>query len=131
MIYIITLDTLDKMVYTSDILATNIQQKPKEAIMARALAERTTKEQLRSQATFSLVQHESTCTRCGGLMVHDFCLDVLTSIGESKFDAKRCVQCGEVVDPVILRNRGSRQEPMTSRSGSFSNDSVESLSVNR
>ena len=101
------------MVYTLDILVTNIEHKPKEAIMARALAERTTKEQLRSQATFSAVQHESTCTRCGGLMVHDFCLDVLTSIGESKFDAKRCVQCGEVVDPIILQNRGTRQEPMT------------------
>ena len=46
-------------------------------------------------------------------MVQDVCLDVLGSIGESEFAAKRCVQCGEVVDPVILRNRGTRQEPMT------------------
>ena len=53
------------------------------------------------------------------------------SIGESKFDAKRCVPCGEVVDPVILRNRGARQGPMTGRSRNFSNNSVESLSVNR
>ena len=99
--------------------------------MARALTEKIRNEQLPNHTAISAIQHESMCARCGGLMVHDFCLDVLTSIGESKFDAKRCVQCGEVVDPVILRNRGSRQEPMTSRSGSFSNDSVESLSVNR
>ena len=45
-------------------------------------------------------------------MVQDFCLDVLDNIGESEFAAKRCVLCGEVVDPVILRNRGARQEPM-------------------
>jgi hypothetical protein len=45
-------------------------------------------------------------------MVSDFCLDVLGSIGEAEFAAKRCVQCGEVVDPVILRNRGTRHEAM-------------------
>ena len=98
--------------------------------MARALAERTTEEQLQSQKTSYAVQDKSRCARCGGLMVHDFCLDVLTSIGESKFVAKRCVQCGEVVDPVILSNRGIRQEPMIGRSGNFSDNSVESLRVN-
>lgn len=82
-----------------------------EVIMARSLAERTTEEQLRSQTTFSPVQHEWKCTRCGGLMVNDFCLDVLTSTGEPKCDAKRCVQCGEIVDAVILQNRGARQKP--------------------
>ena len=46
-------------------------------------------------------------------MVQDFCMDVLCNLGESEFSAKRCVQCGEVVDLVILRNRGTRQEPMT------------------
>ena len=46
-------------------------------------------------------------------MVSDFCMDVLGNIGEAEFAAKRCVQCGEVVDPVILRNRGTSHEPMT------------------
>jgi hypothetical protein len=81
--------------------------------MATASTERTRAEQIGSHTVSSAVQHESTCTRCGGLMVNDFCLDVLGSIGEAEFAAKRCVQCGEVVDPVILRNRGTRQEPMT------------------
>jgi len=80
--------------------------------MARALAERTIEEQRQSQATSSAAQYESTCIRCGGLMVNDFCMDVLNSFGESKFAAKRCVQCGEVVDLVILQNRRTRQEPM-------------------
>ncbi len=46
-------------------------------------------------------------------MVQDFCMDVLGNIGEAEFVAKRCVQCGEVVDSVILLNRQLRQEPMT------------------
>jgi len=81
--------------------------------MARAMTEKTKSEQRGNHTVSCAAQHESTCTRCGGLMVQDFCLDVLGNIGESEFAAKRCVQCGEVVDPVILRNRGTRQEPMT------------------
>ena len=46
-------------------------------------------------------------------MVDDFCMDLLHNTGELELAAKRCVQCGEVVDPVILRNRGTRQESMT------------------
>jgi dissimilatory sulfite reductase (desulfoviridin) alpha/beta subunit len=81
--------------------------------MATALTEKTRAGQVGNHTVSSAIPHESTCNRCGGLMVQDFCLDVLGSIGESEFAAKRCVQCGEVVDPVILRNRGTRQEPMT------------------
>ena len=80
--------------------------------MATASTEKTRTEQIESHTVSSTIQHESICSRCGGLMVQDFCLDVLGNIGESEFAAKRCVQCGEVVDPVILRNRGTRQEPM-------------------
>jgi hypothetical protein len=46
-------------------------------------------------------------------MVQDFCLDVLGNIGEADFAAKRCVQCGEVVDSVILLNRQLRQDSIT------------------
>ena len=81
--------------------------------MATALTEKTRSEQVGNHTVSSAVPHESTCTRCGGLMVDDLCMDLLNSIGESKFVAKRCVQCGEVVDPVILSNRQLRQEPMT------------------
>ena len=78
--------------------------------MARAFTEETRTELLGNHSVSSAVQHESICTRCGGLMVNDFCLDLLNSTGELEFAAKRCVQCGEVVDPVILRNRGLRQD---------------------
>jgi hypothetical protein len=37
-----------------------------------------------------------TCSRCKGLMVSE-------EYGD--FPARRCIQCGEVIDPVILQNR--------------------------
>jgi len=47
------------------------------------------------------------CPRCSGLMVAEWCEDL------SDYTAQRCVQCGEIVDPVIVRNRGALQAPMT------------------
>lgn len=38
----------------------------------------------------------SRCSRCGGFMVTEQLIDL---------PAHRCVQCGEIVDPVILENR--------------------------
>jgi len=67
------------------------------------------------QVPTSAVRDESICARCGGLMVIDFCMDVLNSTGELDFAARRCVQCGEVIDPVIERNRRLRQESRTVR----------------
>ncbi|HSL06324.1 MAG TPA: hypothetical protein VK901_22645 [Nitrospiraceae bacterium] len=81
--------------------------------MARAFTKKTEAEQLGSHTVPSGVPHGSTCARCGGLMVIDFYMDLLFCIGETEFAAQRCVQCGEIVDPVILRNRGAKQEPMT------------------
>ncbi|RPH80796.1 MAG: hypothetical protein EHM80_04285 [Nitrospiraceae bacterium] len=78
--------------------------------MARALMEEMKNEQLANHTVSSAAQHESTCNRCGGLLVNDSYIDLLNNVGESKFAAKRCVQCGEVVDPVILRNRRLGQE---------------------
>jgi hypothetical protein len=82
-----------------------------EVIMARAFKEKTKNKQLANHTVSPAAHHESTCTRCGGFMVNDSYLDLLNNVGEPKFAAKRCVLCGEVVDPVILGNRGARQEP--------------------
>jgi hypothetical protein len=49
------------------------------------------------------IHSEDRCPRCGGLMVAEWCEDL------SDYTAQRCVQCGEIVDPVILRNRGAQQ----------------------
>lgn len=78
--------------------------------MARVWAGETKTEQLGNHTIFSAAPHESMCTRCGGFMVIDFYMDLLFCIGETEFSAKRCVQCGQIVDPVIMRNQGARQE---------------------
>lgn len=49
------------------------------------------------------------CPRCSGFMVAEWCEDL------SAYTAQRCVQCGEVIDPVILHNRGALQGPMTTQ----------------
>jgi len=81
--------------------------------VARASTEKPRAEQLGNHMVTSAITYESTCARCGGLMVKDSYMDLLNSVGESKFFAKRCVRCGEVVDSVILLNRQVEQEPMT------------------
>jgi len=48
------------------------------------------------------------CVRCGGLMVTEQCFDLLSDSGYLEFLARRCVQCGELIDPVILQNRRLR-----------------------
>ena len=78
--------------------------------MARAMREKNGVERPGNYNVPSVAHTHSTCSRCGGLMVSDFCMDLLNSTGELEFAAKRCVQCGEVVDPVILRNRRTGQE---------------------
>jgi ribosomal protein S27AE len=48
------------------------------------------------------------CPRCGGFMVAEHCFDLLSDSGRLDFMARRCVQCGELIDPVILQNRRLR-----------------------
>ena len=83
--------------------------------MATAAAEKMRASKSTDGAASSAISYESTCARCGGLMVSDFFMDLLNSTGELDFAAKRCVQCGEVVDPLIHRNRQLRQNSGTVR----------------
>lgn len=46
-----------------------------------------------------------TCERCSGYMAPDMCADLQSDSGQCNFWALRCVQCGDIVDEVILRNR--------------------------
>jgi RNase P subunit RPR2 len=45
------------------------------------------------------------CSRCNGLMVGEQGFAARIDTGEASVSLRRCVQCGEIVDPVILRNR--------------------------
>jgi len=51
-----------------------------------------------------------TCQRCQGLLVREFCMDIHDGTGENGFWAARCLQCGELLDPLILHHRTSRPE---------------------
>ena len=51
------------------------------------------------------VDKSTPCSRCKGLMVVEQGFDALTASGPANTPLRRCVQCGEVIDPVILRNR--------------------------
>ena len=46
------------------------------------------------------------CPRCQGTMVVDHFVDMATS-GEIWMPGWRCLMCGEVIDPLILKNRQS------------------------
>jgi hypothetical protein len=106
----ITIDTLDKSSYTLDILATNIEHETMEMNMAAStgLNEKAGQNERRNHLpTYS---GKPICGRCGGLLVQDFCTDLLNSTGELDCSIARCVQCGDVVDPVIQRNRQLHQD---------------------
>lgn len=45
------------------------------------------------------------CPRCQGFLVGDLCYDIDDDQGQRWFSALRCVQCGDVLDPIIMRNR--------------------------
>ena len=45
------------------------------------------------------------CRRCGGLLVNEHCMEMeLGPIGRGYW-AWRCIQCGDMIDETILRNR--------------------------
>lgn len=53
------------------------------------------------------VTHETGgCCRCGGFMYREPVVDSVEN--EMEFMAARCLQCGDVVDPVILMNRSGK-----------------------
>ncbi len=44
------------------------------------------------------------CSRCGGMLVDDQCYNFSGS-GIVRIEIKRCIQCGDVIDSVILQHR--------------------------
>ncbi len=52
----------------------------------------------------------SPCLRCQGLLVREFCMDMLDSASENWIWVLRCLQCGELIDPLILQHRNSNPE---------------------
>ena len=48
------------------------------------------------------------CPRCSGLMVKEYCFDYRDDSGKLAFLAFRCILCGEMIDPLIIKNRHHR-----------------------
>ena len=47
------------------------------------------------------------CRRCGGMLVDEHCMDIGEEGSGHRFWGMRCIQCGDVIDETILRNRYS------------------------
>ncbi len=62
------------------------------------------KEQDDVERTMKLLLNKD-CHRCGGLMITDQCFDVESNTGEFEIEIRKCLSCGETIDPTILRNR--------------------------
>ncbi len=57
-----------------------------------------------------------SCARCAGLLVYDWCYDLINT-GEHVSAVLRCVQCGHRVDPIILQNQIHRRSKARATSG--------------
>jgi ribosomal protein S14 len=71
--------------------------------MASFIAHTGNRSFMASNWSAALVRGTNHCSRCGGLMVHEWGADTMENAGQ------RCVQCGELVDSVILENRRLQQ----------------------
>lgn len=92
--------------------------------MAGKMTVRTETAKGSSRACAPAFRYGTTCPRCDGLMVSQFCIDLFNGTGELEIETLRCVQCGDIVDPVILHNRLRQQKPVTAKNSSLSVHSV-------
>lgn len=57
------------------------------------------------------VQDMHTCKRCGGLLSREDLFDLFDDTGQMRRWARRCVQCGDIVDSLILKRRMGTKLP--------------------
>jgi len=62
-----------------------------------------------------ITRQTAQCKRCQGLMVLDQSLGFLDTGDDISIWTWRCIACGNIVDPVILRNRRAQQAPIRAR----------------
>ncbi len=65
--------------------------------------------------TTVITSQTQRCERCQGLMVQDQSLDLLGTGDDFSVWIWRCISCGNIVDPVILRNRRAKQASLCAR----------------
>jgi hypothetical protein len=65
---------------------------------------------VKNTAFLARVPRPSACQRCGGTLVDEQCMDIGEEGSGNRFWGMRCIQCGDVIDETILRNRFSSIE---------------------
>ena len=60
-------------------------------------------------------QNGHECHRCGGFLVPESWTDLAKTADEREIAPRRCVQCGDIVDAVILKNRSIRQQSVATQ----------------
>ncbi len=74
---------------------------------------KTTQQQLTLQCTEtdSILNNDSPspCARCGGLLVRTFCISPDEGIADFQIPVWKCLQCGDLFDTTILKNRWHSQ----------------------
>jgi hypothetical protein len=55
------------------------------------------------------------CPRCKSMMIEDVFEDLSDDTGLLSFPGWRCVTCGEILDPLIMKNRAARPSPLVGR----------------
>jgi hypothetical protein len=53
----------------------------------------------------------TNCSRCGGFLVSTFCISPDQGTSEFQIPVWKCLQCGDVFDDTILKNRLLSQCP--------------------
>ena len=56
-----------------------------------------------------------TCVRCQGLMIQQQIIDSHDEWSEGWISVLRCLNCGEILDSLVLNNRKNRFNPSYSR----------------
>lgn len=117
------------LTYYERTLNKNLERLTKESPMASLTLSQPTidSDTASSTSASSKWSISATCMRCGGLMVGHLCVDLLNTSHELEFAALRCIQCGDIVDPVILYHRQQSQnrpsiEPCQTRPASVDGD---------
>jgi hypothetical protein len=83
--------------------------------MARAVTFQGKDLKGKNPAAGGLSAGQTRCWRCEGLMVVEQCSDLTGDSGHLDCQVRRCVQCGEVIDPVVLQNRRLQLEKNLAR----------------
>ncbi len=88
------------------------KQEPEKSWRGIFIALNSEKRQIKGLVTAMTTPYPEACrncSRCRGLMVEDDLLDIRESHVPMWIRGLRCVSCGNIVDPVIHRNRMRRQ----------------------